>query len=162
MQLLYSLLISSADPCVHVQEQAEEAPESSITIYKNFSAVCVLSQACREDIIHWLFSAAEETEPFSDSSRSWASFIWFFPPDGHRVLGMVWVGRDLQHHLVPSPVCSRPGCCKLHPAWPWSSYPFTLSLQHSLISQGKFKLFPLIKQMPWKHFWTKQVRTEKV
>lgn len=78
MQLLCSLLISSADPCVSVQEQAEAAPESSITIYKNFLAVCGLSHACREDIIHSLFSAAEETEPFSEGTRNWASFTCSF------------------------------------------------------------------------------------
>jgi len=40
---------------------------------------------------------------------------------------MVWVGRDLTDHLVPTPLTSagtcstRPGCSELHPTWPSSS-----------------------------------------
>ena len=45
---------------------------SSITIYKNFLAVCGLSHAYSKDIIHLLFSAAEEMEPFSETSRDCA------------------------------------------------------------------------------------------
>ena len=39
----------------------------------------------------------------------------------HRI---VWVGRDLKDHLVPTPSpwagtpSTRPGCSKPHPAWP--------------------------------------------
>jgi len=39
---------------------------------------------------------------------------------------MVWVGRELKHHLVPTPLpwaktaSTRPGCSKPHPAWPWT------------------------------------------
>jgi len=39
---------------------------------------------------------------------------------------MVWVGRDLKDHLVPTPPpwagtpSTRPGCSELHPAWPWT------------------------------------------
>ena len=39
---------------------------------------------------------------------------------------MVWVGRDLKDHLVPTPLpwagtpSTRPGCSKSHPAWPWT------------------------------------------
>jgi len=37
---------------------------------------------------------------------------------------MVWVGRELIDHLVPTPLswagtpCARPGCSKPHPTWP--------------------------------------------
>jgi len=37
---------------------------------------------------------------------------------------MVWVGRDLTDHVVPTPLpwagtpSARPGCSKLHPTWP--------------------------------------------
>jgi len=37
---------------------------------------------------------------------------------------MVWVGRDLKHHLVPGPLpwagtpFTTPGCSKPHPTWP--------------------------------------------
>jgi len=37
---------------------------------------------------------------------------------------MVWVGRDLEDHLVPTPLpgartpSTRPGCSKPHPTWP--------------------------------------------
>jgi len=39
---------------------------------------------------------------------------------------MVWVGRDLKDHLIPTPLpwagtsSTRPGCPKPHPAWPWT------------------------------------------
>ena len=39
---------------------------------------------------------------------------------------MVWVGRDLEDHLVPSPLpwtetpSTRPGCSKPHSTWPWT------------------------------------------
>jgi len=39
---------------------------------------------------------------------------------------MVWVGRDLKDHLVPTPLpwagtpSTRPGCSKPHPTWPWT------------------------------------------
>ena len=39
---------------------------------------------------------------------------------------MVWVGRDLKDHLVPTPLpwtgtpSTRPGCPKPHPTWPWT------------------------------------------
>jgi len=39
---------------------------------------------------------------------------------------MVWVGRDLKDHLVPSPLpwtgtpFTRPGCSKPCPTWPWT------------------------------------------
>ena len=51
------------------------------------------------------------------------------PANGLRLLGnhrMVWVGRDLKHHLVPTPLpwagtlSTRPGCSELHPTWPWT------------------------------------------
>jgi len=41
----------------------------------------------------------------------------------HRI---VWVGRDLKDHLVPTPLpwagtaYTRPGCSKPYPAWPWT------------------------------------------
>ena len=40
---------------------------------------------------------------------------------------MVWVGRDLIDHLVPTPLpragtpSTRPGCPKPHSTWPWGS-----------------------------------------
>lgn len=104
MQLLYSPLISWTDPCASMQEWTEAATElSSITIYKNFLAVCGLSHAYTKDIIHLVFSPAEETEPFSEIRRNCAS--------------------------VTCTVTS------------WSSYPFTVTIEHSLISQGKCKQF---------------------
>ena len=39
---------------------------------------------------------------------------------------MVWVGKDLKDHRVPTPLpwagtpSTRPGCSELHPAWPWT------------------------------------------
>jgi len=39
---------------------------------------------------------------------------------------MLWVGRDLKDHLVPTPMpwagtpSTRPGCSELHPTWPWT------------------------------------------
>jgi len=39
---------------------------------------------------------------------------------------MVWVGRDLKDHLVPTPLpwagapSTRPGCSELHSNWPWT------------------------------------------
>jgi len=41
----------------------------------------------------------------------------------HRV---VWVGRDLKDHLIPTPLpwagtpSTRPGCSEPHPTWPWT------------------------------------------
>ena len=38
---------------------------------------------------------------------------------------MVWVGRDLEDHLFPTPLpwagtsSTSPGCSELHPTWPW-------------------------------------------
>jgi len=46
-----------------------------------------------------------------------------FESSNHR---MVWVGRDLNDHLVPTPLpwagtsSTRPGCLELHPTWPWN------------------------------------------
>lgn len=59
--------------CTNMQEWRETATELSfITIYKNLLAMCGLSHAYSKDIIHLLFSAAEETEPFSETSRNCA------------------------------------------------------------------------------------------
>jgi len=39
---------------------------------------------------------------------------------------MVWVGRDLIDHLVPTPLLwagtpsTRPDCSEPHPTWPWA------------------------------------------
>jgi len=39
---------------------------------------------------------------------------------------MVWVGRELRDHLVPTPLPqsgtppTRPGCSKPHPTWSWT------------------------------------------
>jgi len=39
---------------------------------------------------------------------------------------MVWIGRDLKDHLVPTLLpwagtpSTRPGCSDLHPTWPWT------------------------------------------
>jgi len=39
---------------------------------------------------------------------------------------MIWVGRDLKDHLVPTrlpltgTLPTRPGCSKPHPTWPWT------------------------------------------
>jgi len=39
---------------------------------------------------------------------------------------MIWIGRDLKHHLGPSPQpregtpSTRSGCSKPLPSWPWT------------------------------------------
>jgi len=49
--------------------------------------------------------------------------LYFIDSLNHR---MVWVGRDLKDHLVPTTLpwagtpYTRPGCSELHPTCPWT------------------------------------------
>jgi len=51
------------------------------------------------------------------------SILIYFLESYHR---MVWVGRDLIDHIIPTPLpwtgtrSTRPGCSEPCPAWPWT------------------------------------------